>query len=296
MLVRGDRSLRRRAVAGATEFLTCQTQADACTVYDSSGNVLYALSSADGLLSPEGISVGSVTGTWAIANSNGGNILLYSLTQSGPVQIGTIDDAGEMPMDVKISEIGTKKGLQSQSFLISNYYDASRESGYAIYIDPSGNQTILDPPEGYRGLGGGVAFDAKNKDCFWSMTIFPQQYDAESFLIRYKGCRNPGKAYEQGGDASGVVIDKKGNLYGTFLEDGLLYKCAKLGRGECSNFTYSGLDPYFMALSADDSTLFAPDMAGTVVGCSTSTLKCETEFSVSGYTPAGIAVLPAAPP
>ena len=80
------------------------------------------------------------------------------------------------------------------------------------------------------------------------------------------------------------------------LEDGLLYKCAKLGRGECSNFTYSGLDPYFMALSADDSTLFAPDMAGTVVGCSTSTLKCETEFTVSGYAPAGIAVLPAAPP
>jgi hypothetical protein len=291
--------------AAGTVFLTCQTQADTCTFYDATGDLLYMLTASDGLAGPEGLSVGSVTGTWAIANANAGNVLLYSLTQSGPVQIGSIDDVVQQvqqtPFDVKISEVGTKKGqLESQAFLISN------ADGNVLYVDSKNDQTVLQPLSGFtRYAGGGVAFDAKNKDCYWEVGVGRGVYPNElsgGYFLEYKGCQNPAKVVaasvyygQQPPLVTGLALDAKGHDYFNDSSTGaVLTECQKSFKVNCKYFNYSASDPTFMALSADVSTLYLAN-ASDVVACGVASLQCQNLFAVAGGGN-GIAVFPAPPP
>jgi hypothetical protein len=264
------------------------------------------LSASDGLAGPEGVSVGSVTGTWAIANSNAGNILLYSLTQSGPVQIGTIPDVvaqvQQTPVDVKISEVGAKKGqLQSQVFLISN------AAGNAVYVAANGSQTVLEPISGFtRYAGGGVAFDSKDKDCIWEVGVGRGVYPNElqgGYFLEYKHCANPAKVlaanvyYGQLPPlVTGLALDAKGHGYFNDSSTGaVLTKCEKSFKVACSYFNYSSVEaPTFMTLSADVSTLYVAN-ASDIVACGVASLQCQNLFAVAGGGN-GIAVFPAPPP
>jgi hypothetical protein len=273
--------------ASSAYVLFCSYPGNDCGVISSSGSQVSTLTS--GISGPDGIAVGASSGDWYIANVNDSNVLVYTLSAKGqPTLIKTIDDAGQQPIDVAVSERGTK--TIKATVAISNLDTTGGTDPSVAVVEASGKTKTLRDKAAANGAGIGIAFDSQG-DCFWSLD---ETHSANAGRIdEFKKCSGKPTPVVEGIDyPGGVAFDGGDNLWYVQQANPGVYKCS--GTSNCA-LAFSGFAaPFYLSFDKTFANLYVSDVSNlTIDKCAVSGTTCTTFFTTgSGDPPYGVAVLP----
>lgn len=221
---------------GTTIYIyTCQngTTFD-CLVYDERGNLLRMLTA--GVQSPEGVA-GGKDGLFYVANSFGGNILVYSA--GGRQLLRTLDNGGNTPVDVAVyHDTLAVANLHNMTFFPAGTKKPARTLN---------DSSVLQ--------GSGAAFDLHG-NCYWSFVN--QQLTTQ--VDEFKACRGkPQTLALTPGSPYGIAFDHSDDLYYTSYstQNNGVYRCK--GVRSCALVYGQFVDPQYLNFSSDFRYLWVSD-------------------------------------
>ncbi len=219
--------------ATTTYAYTCQNIGAAdCLVFK--GTKLYKTIKT-GLQSPLGVAAGK-DGRFYVSDQYAQAILVFSA--GGKSLVATIDDGGNVPVDVAVS--GDALAVANQHSM--TYFAAGASK-------PTRTLKDRDQTEGT-----GAAFDLKG-NCYWSLTTKSSGAQVDEF----KGCKGKPQRLKLAGSPYGLAFDGSGNLWYTssLSSPSGVYKCK--GVGSCTLVYSSFINPQFVNFAGDFKSIWVSD-------------------------------------
>jgi DNA-binding beta-propeller fold protein YncE len=214
---------------------TCQSASSSvdCLVY-AKNKVLRTLTKS--LQKPLGVAAGK-DGRFYVADKTAMKIFVYSA--GGTKQIATLNDAGNVPLDVAVD--ADKVAVANQTTLTFFAKGATK---------PTATLKDTRVSQGY-----GAAFDTAG-NCYWSFASKTSGARVDEF----KGCKGNAHDLEIGaGSPYGIAFDGSNNLYYTSYlsaSDGV-YKC--IGITSCALAYGKFVDPQYLNFSRGFTDLWVSD-------------------------------------
>jgi len=264
------------------DVYSAQPYSNNATVYKRKGSSLRRQQTlSTGLAAPQG-SKATPRGQWYLTNAGDSNVLIYKTTKSGPKPVGTLNDAGEVPVNVDVTADETLVA-------VSNLTSAGSGTGSVSVFTNGASQPSRTLTYGSDLLlGQGVAID-RNGNCFWSFDD-KSVPSAPGSIVEFAGCNGSGTLVLSGiTSAGGMTFDRNGNLYYVDEASGI-YKCQ--GTARCTLFASGFGLPVNMNFDAGEKHLWVADATGAIYAVNPQSGQLESEtISIDG-DPYGIAPAP----
>lgn len=265
------------------DVYSAQPLSNNLSVYRRKGLSLTLLETlTDGVAAPQGM-VTTPSGWWYVANGGDANVLIYRSMRKGPKgPIATLDDSGEVPVDVSVTP-------DRELVAVSNAASAGSGTGsVSVYVNRASQPSRVLTYGRDRLAGHGVAIDPKG-NCFWSFDDVSNPLALGS-IVEFDRCSGTGRPVISPITlAGGMVFDRGGNLY--YIDEALgIYKCRRTSH--CKLFpTTLGL-PVNLNFDAGDKHLWVADALGLIYAVDPHTGFIELKtISIDG-DPYGIAPSP----
>jgi len=220
---------------------TCQNIGGAdCLVFK--GTKLYKTITS-GLQSPVGVAAGK-DGHFYVSDQSAKGIVVFSA--GGKSLVGTIDDGGNVPVDVAVS--GCALAVANQHSMTYFASGASKPT-----------RTLKDSDQS---KGTGAAFDLKG-NCYWALVTKSSGAQVDEF----KGCKGKRQRLKLGtGSPYGLAFDADGNLwYTSYLSAANgVYKCS--GVNSCARVFSSFINPQYINFAGDFKSIWVSDVGNYQYG------------------------------
>jgi hypothetical protein len=250
-------------------------------VYGRRGHSITLLETLYGLAAPLG-TVANPQGFWYLTNSGNSDVLIYRTKKKGPKRFGTLDDSGEIPVNVDVT-------ADRNLVAVSNGTSSSSGTGsVSVYLNRESQPSRVLTYGGDVLQGEGIAIDP-NGNCFWSFNDLSKPSAAGS-IVEFAGCSGTGALVISGiTSAGGMAFDLSGNLYYIDEASGI-YKCA--GTAQCILLPARFGLPVNLNFDAKEKHLWVADATGYIDAVNPQTGQIEiTGISIDG-DPYGIAPAP----
>ncbi|MFZ0031611.1 MAG: hypothetical protein WAK84_07035 [Candidatus Cybelea sp.] len=235
-----------------------------------------------GVAAPQG-TITTPTGWWYVANGGDANVLIYRSTRKGPKgPLATLDDSGEVPVDVSVTP-------NRKLVAVSNVSSGGSGTGsVSVYVNGASQPSRVLTYGSDRLAGHGVAIDPQG-NCFWSFDDVSNPLALGS-IVEFDRCSGSGTLVKSGIVlAGGMVFDRSGNLY--YIDEALgIYHCQQTSN--CKLFpTTLGL-PVNLNFDAGQKHLWVADALGIIYAVNPRHGNIELQtISIDG-DPYGIAPSP----
>jgi DNA-binding beta-propeller fold protein YncE len=277
------RAVRPDANFYGNDVYSAQPFGNDLSVYRRKGLSLKLLETlTNGLSGPQGI-VTTPSGWLYVANGGDANVLIYRSTRKGPKgPVATLDDSGEVPIDVSITP-------DRKLVAVSNAASAGSGTGsVSVYVNGASQPSRVLTYGSDRLAGHGVAIDPRG-NCFWSFDDVSNPLALGS-IVEFARCSGTGTLVRSGITlAGGMVFDQSGNLY--YIDEALgIYKCRQTSH--CTLFPTSLGLPVNLNFDAQQKHLWVADALGLIYALNPHTGFIELQtISIDG-DPYGIAPSP----
>jgi hypothetical protein len=191
-----------------------------CASYSAKGKVIATIT--QGLSAPMGIATDSL-GHVYVASSGNASVVEYA--RGGGSVLATLQDAGNAPVDVAISQ-------STSTVAVANASGPSGSATIAVYKNGATTpSSTLTDPSAAKGLG--VAFDDAG-NCY-----LLYQTSGTGAVDEFAGCAGSPVATGVAGQINAIGFDGSGNLYytvqGSGSSDTAVWKCKVLAK--CRQYT-----------------------------------------------------------
>lgn len=264
------------------DVYTSQPYSNNATVYKRKGTALqHQETLTTGLSAPQG-SKAAPSGRWYLTNAGDSNVLIYKRTKKGPEPFGTLEDSGEVPVNVDMN-------ADESLIVVSNLTSAGSGTGsVSVYTGGASQPSRILTYGSDLLLGQGVAIDP-NGNCYWSFDD-KNVTNGPGFIVEFAGCSGTGNVVVSGiTSAGGMTFDDNSNLYYVDEASGL-YRCQ--GTVRCTLFATGFGLPININFDAAEKHLWVADASGAIYAVNPRSGKLEgMTVSIDG-DPYGIAPAP----
>lgn len=251
------------------------------TVYKRQGHSITLFETLDGLAAPQG-AVATPKGLWYLTNSGKSNVLIYRTTRNGPKYVRSLDDSGEIPVNVDVT---------SDQNLVAVSNGTSPNSGtgsVSVYLNRASEPSRILTYGNDLLQGQGVAIDPQG-NCFWSFNDLAKP-SAPGSIVEFDQCSGAGTLLASGlTSAGGIAFDRAGNLYYIDEAHGI-YKCNKTT--SCTLFATGFGLPVNLNFDAKEKNLWVADATGFIDAVDPQSGQIKSNFISVDGDPYGIAPAP----
>lgn len=251
------------------------------TVYKRQGHSIKLLETIYGLAAPQG-TVATPKGIWYLTNSGKSDVLIYRTTKNGPKYVRSLDDSGEIPVNVAVTSdqnlVAVSNGTSPTSGTgsVSVYLNRASEPSRTLTY---GNGLLQ---------GQGVAIDHAG-NCFWSFNDLTKP-SAPGSIVEFDQCSGTGTLLITGLTSSGgIVFDRAGNLYYIDEAHGI-FKCNKTT--SCALFATGFGLPTNLNFDGKEKNLWVADATGFIDAVDPNSGQIKRKIVSVDGDPYGIAPAP----